>query len=75
MNVDDMKMAGRKHNLNLMWKESMKLVDLGEPTSFLGHVYLGCTQRECKSNESIIEEHKRCSNRKSPPMQLKKLLG
>ena len=34
----------------------MTLVDVGEPTSFLDHVYLGCTQRECKSNESIIDE-------------------
>ena len=37
----------------------MKLVDLGEPTSFLDHVYLGCTQRECKSNENIIEDCKK----------------
>ena len=47
-------MAVRKENLNRMWKKLMKLVDLGEPTSFLHHVCLGCTQRECKSNESII---------------------
>ena len=26
----------------------MKDVDFGEPTSFLDHVYLGCTQRECQ---------------------------
>ena len=31
-------------------KKLMKLVNLGEPTSFLDHVPLGCTQRECKSN-------------------------
>ena len=37
----------------------MKLVDLGERTTFLDHVYLGCTQRECKSNESIIEEYRK----------------
>ena len=41
-----------------MWKKLMKLVDLGEPTSFLDHVYLGCTQRECKPNENIIEENR-----------------
>ena len=35
----------------------MKLVDLGEQTSFLDHVYLGCTQRECKSREGKIEEY------------------
>ena len=27
----------------------MKNVDLDEPTSFLDHVFLGCTQRECKT--------------------------
>ena len=37
----------------------MTLVDLGEPTSFLDHVYLGCTQRECKSNENLIQECKK----------------
>ena len=35
----------------------MKNVDLGEPTSFLDHVYLGCTQRECKPNGITIEEY------------------
>ena len=39
-------MSGRKQNLNPMWKKLMKLVDLGELTSFLDHVYLGCTHRE-----------------------------
>ena len=39
-----------------MCKKKMKNVDLDEPTSFLDHVYLGCTQRECKPNETIIEE-------------------
>ena len=56
--VDDIKMIGRTHNLNPLLKKLMKLVDLGEPTSFLDHVYLGWTQRECKTNESIVEECK-----------------
>ena len=51
-NVDDIKMAGKKQNLFPMWKK-MKLVDLGEPTSFLDNVHLGCTQRGCKSNGGI----------------------
>ena len=29
----------------------MKLVYADEPTSFLDHVYLGCTLRECKPND------------------------
>ena len=39
-NVDDINMAGRKQNMTPMWKKLMKLVDLGQPTSFLGHIYL-----------------------------------
>ena len=50
-------MAGKKQSMALMWKKLMTLVDLGEPISFLDHVYLGCTQRECKPNEMIIEEY------------------
>ena len=42
----------------LTGKKLMKLVDLGEPTSFLDHIYLECTQRECKANESIIDQHR-----------------
>ena len=40
--VDDIKLAGKKQNINPMWKVFNKEVDLGEPTSFLDHVYLGC---------------------------------
>ena len=47
--VDDIKLAGKKQNINPMWKVLNKEVDLGEPTSFLDHVYLGCTQRECRN--------------------------
>ena len=32
---------GKKHNIDPMWKVLNKEVDLGEPTSFLDHVYLG----------------------------------
>ena len=52
-------MAGKKQNLTLVWKILMKNVDIEEPTSFLDHVHLGCTQRECKPNDTIIEEHKK----------------
>ena len=47
-------MAGKKQ-IVAPRKKLMKNEDLGERTSFLDHVYLGCTQRECKPNE-IIEE-------------------
>ena len=50
-------MAGEKQNLAPMWKEMMKNVDINEPTSFLVHVHLGCTQRECKPSETVIEQY------------------
>ena len=43
----------------------MKNVDLDGPRSFLDHVYMGCSQRECKPNEIIIEEYKKCSAHES----------
>ena len=36
----------------------MKAVDLGEPTTFLDHVYLGCTERECQIREDIVDNYK-----------------
>ena len=72
--VDDITFAGKKQNLDPMWKKWMKHVDLGEPTSFLDHVYLGCTQCECKPDESSLTNTERCSNRNSLPEQLKSCL-
>ena len=46
--MDDIKLAGKKQNIDPMWKLLNKEVDLGEPTSFLDHVCLGCTQRQCE---------------------------
>ena len=53
--VDDIKLAGKKQNLDPMWKLLNKDVDLGEPTSFLDHVYLGCTQRRCEISKDIVD--------------------
>ena len=41
--VDDIKLAGKKQNLDPVWKVLNEEVDLGEPTSFLDHVFLGWT--------------------------------
>ena len=49
-------MAGKKWNMVPMWKKLMKHVDIEEPTAFLAHVYLGCIQRECKPNETLIAQ-------------------
>ena len=35
----------------------MKSVDLGEPTSFLDHVYLGCIQRECQTSKDVVDKN------------------
>ena len=56
--VDDIKLAGKKHNIDPMWKVLNKEVDLGEPTSFLDHVYLGCTQRECEVSQNIVDNYR-----------------
>ena len=58
-NVDDIRMAGKKQKKASMWKKLMKHVDLDEPTSFLDHVCLGCTQLECRPNEIIIDEYRK----------------
>ena len=58
MHVDDIKLAGKKQNINPMWKVLNKEVDLGEPTSFLDHVYLGCTQRKCKISKDIVDNYR-----------------
>ena len=52
----------------------MKLVDLGEPT-FLDHVCLGCTQRECKPNETGIEENRNMFESRISAGATEKLLG
>ena len=56
--VDDRKLAGQRQNTNPTWKILMKDVDLGEPTSFLDHVYLGCTQRECQISKDIVGNYR-----------------
>ena len=56
--VDDIKLAGKKHNIDPMWKVLNKEVDLGEPTSFLDHVFLGCTQRQCEVSQNIVDNYR-----------------
>ena len=56
--VDDIKLAGKKQNLDPMWKVLNKEVDLGEPTSFLDHENLGCTQRQCEISKYIMDHYR-----------------
>ena len=54
-----------------MWKARNKEFDLGEPTSFLDHVYLGCTQRQCEISKDIIDKSESCLNPEFPQELLK----
>ena len=54
--VDDIKLAGK--NLDPMWKLLNEEVDLGEPTFFLDHVYLGCTQRQCQISKDVVDNYR-----------------
>ena len=57
-----------------MWKNLMKNVDLDEPTSFLDHI-CGCSQRECKPNEIIIDESREMFELRIPGGAIEKLPG
>ena len=52
--VDDIQLGGKKQNLDPM-RKVLKEVDLGEPTSFLDHVYLGCIQRQCEISKDTVD--------------------
>ena len=56
--VDDINKAGKKQNIDPMWKVLNKEVDLGKPTSFLDHVHLGCTQRQCEISKDIVDNYR-----------------
>ena len=58
MYVDDVKLAGNKQNLDPMWKLLNKEVDLGEPTSFVDHENLGCTQRQFEISKYIVDNYR-----------------
>ena len=59
--VDDIKLAGKKQSISPTWKILMKDVDWREPTSFLDHVCLGCTQRGCKIRKYIVGNYRSMS--------------
>ena len=69
------KLPGKKQNMARMWKKLMKNVDLDEPISFLDHVHLGCTQRECNSMKLLWRNTQKCLNHVFLLEQLKNYLG
>ena len=56
--VDDIKLAGEKQIIDPMRKVLDKEVGLGKPTSFLDHVYLGCTQRPGEISRDIVDNYR-----------------
>ena len=56
--VDDIKIGWKKRNIDPTWKILLKDVDLGEPTWFLDHIYLGCIQRECQISKDIVDNYR-----------------
>ena len=56
--VDDIKLVGKKQNIDPMWKILKTEADLGESTSFLDHVCLGCTQRQCEISKDIVDNYR-----------------
>ena len=56
--VDDIKLVGKEQNIDPMWKVLNKEVDLGEPTSFFDHVFLGCTRRQCETSKDIVDNYR-----------------
>ena len=52
------KIGWKEKNLDPMWKVLNKEVDLGEPTSFLDHVYLVCTQRRYEISKDIVDNYR-----------------
>ena len=58
LSVHDIKLAGKKQNINPMWKVLNKEIDMGETTSFLDRVYLGCTQRQFEISKDIVDNYR-----------------
>ena len=55
---DEIKLAGKKQNIDPMWKVLNKEVDLGESTSFLDAVNLGCSQQQCEISKNIVDNYR-----------------
>ena len=73
--VGGIETAGRKQFMVPMLKKWMKLVDIGEATSFLGHTCVGCFQHERKPDESIFDEYRESSNHELLLVQVKNCQG
>ena len=55
--VDDIKLAGKKILIRCGNYSTKKLIWENQ-TSFLDHVYLGCTQRQCEVSQDIVDNYR-----------------
>ena len=69
--VDDIKLAGKKQNLDPMWKLPNKEVDLGEPTSSLIMYTWAALKDNAKEAKILWTITKPCLNREFPRRELK----
>ena len=56
--VEDIMLAGKKQNIDPMWKVLNKQVHFKKSASFLDHVYLGCTQRQGEISKDIVDNYR-----------------
>ena len=63
--------GGKTENSKPTWK--IKDVDLEEPTSFLDHVYLGCTHRERTTSNDIVRNDRDMFEARIPARAKEKL--
>ena len=64
--MDNIKLARKKQNTDPMWKVLVKEVDLGDPTSFLGHVFWVVLNENAKRAKILWTIREICLNLKSP---------
>ena len=56
--MDEVKLTGKKQNIDPTWKILMKDVDLGRFDIILDNVYLGCIQRVCQTSKDVVDYYR-----------------
>ena len=56
--VDDFKFGWQETKPGSDVESTQKEVELGEPTSFLDHVYLGCTPRQFETSKNTVDKNR-----------------
>ena len=69
--VDDIKLAGKKQNMNPMWKVPNKEVDMGEPTFFLIMYTWDALEDNVKFRKDTVDKNMTILNPKFPQEQRK----